>query len=726
MSGPCVHLLIADKILDEAETLAEISIGGMTGDVALETFSAHFALGAQGPDFLFFLPADGGNDLTKALANAVISTSADLAAANDELVETVPKLKTAIQKKRELTRKASNAVLSVEAVKKFNEDLNDLQSTFSMVIMTRINAAIAATGNVFDLFSILESPLQTPSPGNEWWWFDVLHYRRSGAFATNLLRKALADDDLELFAFACGYISHYCADTVGHPYVNMIARGPYRTHGQRHKVVENGQDVWAWEKFHQEFTRRSQVNVTGYFRDRYGAVEGTAQRKKMDAGEFRTSHLHLEYQFDPVFKTVDRKAVKDHFGLLPELDPAIALPQSIATGLRAAMAATYGDMKDSDVPDVPSETEIETSYRLWHKFFLSSSGNALIDPNIIPSDLNIPLTVTIQSEINNVLQEVAETLEASAKKAKRAFKTLGPSRRRRKKKWWESLRDFFKGMKEAIINGITRGVEILKSLVQRAVEVTDEVFVFLLQQGFDAIYASYLQSVKMLAALGFGFPPASMMKEDVFRHMIEPGVFPDIAGRKLSQPDVGDAYPMNSVGGLVLEAEAFGKTLQSWEVSFLKGESHLIYPPADVGVEEPSRLLGRRPLRAGPTDYASKTAEHYMWAVPGPTPDIVQAFFAAGEAVEAAVAEEIAAGDAAGTQPERDLTETHHVEAVQELGNAKDLTIGSILHLARTPGAVLPNVNLDADRGFAWPSWLRRQSERPGFRTKFDLGGATA
>ena len=34
------------------------------------------------------------------------------------------------------------------------------------------------------------------------------------------------------------------ADTVGHPYVNAISGGPYRSHAQRHKGSENYQDVF--------------------------------------------------------------------------------------------------------------------------------------------------------------------------------------------------------------------------------------------------------------------------------------------------------------------------------------------------------------------------------------------------------------------------------------------------------------------------------------------------
>lgn len=50
-------------------------------------------------------------------------------------------------------------------------------------------------------------------------------------------------------ACALGYLTHYATDTVGHAYVNAMAGGPYRSHAQRHKVIENHQDVWAYRHY---------------------------------------------------------------------------------------------------------------------------------------------------------------------------------------------------------------------------------------------------------------------------------------------------------------------------------------------------------------------------------------------------------------------------------------------------------------------------------------------
>ena len=69
-----------------------------------------------------------------------------------------------------------------------------------------------------------------------------MHYRKTGKLAKRLLDAAPPDSPLHLYAI--GYLTHVAADTVGHPYVNAISGGPYRSHAQRHKASENYQDVF--------------------------------------------------------------------------------------------------------------------------------------------------------------------------------------------------------------------------------------------------------------------------------------------------------------------------------------------------------------------------------------------------------------------------------------------------------------------------------------------------
>jgi hypothetical protein len=86
-----------------------------------------------------------------------------------------------------------------------------------------------------------------PGDYSDWWWVDVLHYRRTGRFAAAL--KEIAGTDPFLNAYSEGYMTHIAADAVGHPYVNALVGGPYRNHVLRHMVLETIMDTWVWHHF---------------------------------------------------------------------------------------------------------------------------------------------------------------------------------------------------------------------------------------------------------------------------------------------------------------------------------------------------------------------------------------------------------------------------------------------------------------------------------------------
>ena len=95
---------------------------------------------------------------------------------------------------------------------------------------------------VFDTFI---PPLQGGDEEEKWYWFDMIHYRYTGEFAKNLQQLASSGTDLQK-AFAYGWLTHLAGDVTGHPYVNQIVGGPYRTHAQRHATCENFMDAWKF------------------------------------------------------------------------------------------------------------------------------------------------------------------------------------------------------------------------------------------------------------------------------------------------------------------------------------------------------------------------------------------------------------------------------------------------------------------------------------------------
>ena len=100
------------------------------------------------------------------------------------------------------------------------------------------------------LFNSFKPPLQDNLPVADWYWFDMLHYRRTGDFARNLV--VLSEGSPIPRAFAYGYLSHIATDVLGHSFVNQIVGGPYRTQVQRHITAESFIDAWEYSKKYQQ------------------------------------------------------------------------------------------------------------------------------------------------------------------------------------------------------------------------------------------------------------------------------------------------------------------------------------------------------------------------------------------------------------------------------------------------------------------------------------------
>jgi hypothetical protein len=98
------------------------------------------------------------------------------------------------------------------------------------------------------LFQAFKPPLQDGLSEERWYWFDMLHYRRTGDFGRRLVENA-RNGTPQQRAYAYGYLSHIATDLVGHAYVNQVAGGPFRLQVQRHVTVENWMDTWKFQQY---------------------------------------------------------------------------------------------------------------------------------------------------------------------------------------------------------------------------------------------------------------------------------------------------------------------------------------------------------------------------------------------------------------------------------------------------------------------------------------------
>jgi len=143
---------------------------------------------------------------------------------------------------------------TVDLIRQLVRRARDTASLFQTTLATGLFSGVIQGFNVMtdlaDLPSLSElffnqfrPHLQSNRPESEWYWFDMLHYRRTGTFAGALVANASSPTQR---AYAYGYLSHVATDVVGHAYVNQVVGGPYRLHVQRHVTVENFMDAWTF------------------------------------------------------------------------------------------------------------------------------------------------------------------------------------------------------------------------------------------------------------------------------------------------------------------------------------------------------------------------------------------------------------------------------------------------------------------------------------------------
>ena len=135
----------------------------------------------------------------------------------------------------------------------------------------------------FNPLTFFEPIRQQDKALTEWYWADILHYLVVlGQFAANLVSAAKETENPNLIAYAYGYLTHYATDVVGHPYVNQITGGPWRSLWQRHHLVENFIDAYVWDRWHQSSSAVS------------GAADSAARHPGLypePGGERRASYL---------------------------------------------------------------------------------------------------------------------------------------------------------------------------------------------------------------------------------------------------------------------------------------------------------------------------------------------------------------------------------------------------------------------------------------------------
>lgn len=243
MPGPAIHHLVAKEVANALKSKLDPSFQPFLNQLS-GPYSSAFFLGSQGPDFLFFNTKDVHPTLKKVI-DLYLDITDFIEDVKAKILAIIPQeLKDAVEALDAAWDDVAARSSTLTEISQLMTEAKNLLALLMEDVTAKLEEFITHNVEIFDL---LKSPIQDGQNFNEWWWFDALHYRRTGKYAQTLLGNS-TPGSLE-HAYALGYLTHYAADIVGHPFVNIVAGGPYRTHPKRHKLVENHQDVMAYKTY---------------------------------------------------------------------------------------------------------------------------------------------------------------------------------------------------------------------------------------------------------------------------------------------------------------------------------------------------------------------------------------------------------------------------------------------------------------------------------------------
>jgi hypothetical protein len=347
MPGPGTHVLVADKVEVHLRDLKNWPYTGADGPNATlpPDFAAiaqahpnYYALGAVGPDLFFFLP-----DFRNHLASPLIGVVHLL----DGMYE---KLDTWILEDWERYFGPVGENIE-EAISRMTGDLSTMVSDINNGLNSLlINALIDLVAQSHDWFGLFSLGLNVGYDNKDFFWSDMLHYRKTSLFGHSLwavaeARGAQTDDDASLWsdrlkAYALGYMTHLATDTTGHAFVNEKCGGPFRTHWQRHHLIENHIDAKTYDDAHgMDLTYNMFTESALHYRIAFGDDGGDGRPLPAYApGDdtirglyVRRRHLDLDSAMPEELATLIFEAMDKAYNT-PSLNPSETMPAIIPGG----------------------------------------------------------------------------------------------------------------------------------------------------------------------------------------------------------------------------------------------------------------------------------------------------------------------------------------------------------------------------------------------------------
>lgn len=246
-----IHHIVLKEAIKELENSGDSAASSAANIIRIEMPSA--TIGSIGPDLFFWGP-------DYKVVNTLYQLHQNIQAVVDEYNNIMRPIHDFEKTIKEEALDLADTLLpgTAELLEDSMDQIESTQKRIEAAIGTNIFTGVLTGANLItdaaginslahQFFQIFVPGLQNNNNESKWYWFDMLHYRRTGKFAKYLVDTAVSNRQK---AFAFGYLSHIATDVVGHPYVNQIVGTSYRLNVHRHVTVENYQDAWKYREYY--------------------------------------------------------------------------------------------------------------------------------------------------------------------------------------------------------------------------------------------------------------------------------------------------------------------------------------------------------------------------------------------------------------------------------------------------------------------------------------------
>lgn len=413
----------------------------------------YFHLGCQGPDFLFFNTKDWDDLPVGSLVNAYHDVYDAIESFKKAVISLVPDAILGIIEEAGIA--ADQVITASSTLDEIRELLQEKQKAMDALNSTLVEMTKRYITEL-NLMDVLDHPLgDGVDPDGWWWWFDTLHYRKTNHYLAALFKNAEASNDPRLLLYALGHLTHFTADTVGHPFVNVNSGGPYRNQGQRHKTGENFHDVFHLRQF--------------------------------DGRDLNTSGLHWSYRF----ADEDTGNIDDDLAAVPRMPPGLSkLIVDTINEVYPRGSERYG--RDISTDDVDS------AYRLYYRWWRSATETGLLPK---------PIPYSLTAEIGEVWEKALGNLETAGEILGNAVNSGGSF----------SIVGILKALAAAILAAAIAAAALIDALMGLITTLTVSGIRATLALIYEHIYNAF-QNFRLAVSLkGLAYPMASHLDEPRFR-----------------------------------------------------------------------------------------------------------------------------------------------------------------------------------------------------------------